>query len=165
LHEHYSILAEHYVIGENYEKGAEYSKLAGKRNEKTASINEAIDYAKKRIFCLEKLPVTEDIQKKIIDARTALGLYIVQLNYPIAAKEAVAPIIGLSQKIGYKRRLPQIYVITGQYEFEVQEDFPKALNHFEEALKISQEENDILSLFFANYSLGMTLLKGVKIIG
>jgi len=165
LHEHYTILAEHYVTGENYEKGAEYSKLAGKRIEKTASINEAIDYAKKRIFCLEKLPVTEDIQKKIIDARTALGLYIVQLNYPIAAKEAVAPIIGLSQKIGYKRRLPQIYVITGQYEFEVQEDFPKALNHFEEALKISQEENDILSLFFANYSLGMTLLKGVKIIG
>jgi class 3 adenylate cyclase/tetratricopeptide (TPR) repeat protein len=158
LHEHYTILSEHYVTGDNYEKGAEYSKLAGKRNEKTASINEAIDYAKKQIFCLEKLPVTEDIQKKIIDARTALGLYIVQLNYPIAAKEAVAPIIDLSQKIGYKRRLPQIYVITGQYEFEVQEDFPKALNHFEEALKISQGENDILSLFFANYSLGLALL-------
>jgi class 3 adenylate cyclase/tetratricopeptide (TPR) repeat protein len=158
LHEHYSILAEHYVTGENYEKGAKYSQLAGKRNEKTASINEAIDYAKKRIFCLEKLPVTEDIEKKIIDARTALGLYLIQLNYPIIAKEAVAPIIDLSQKIGYKRRLPQVYIITGWYEFEVQEDFPKALNHFEEALKISQKENDILSLFFANYSLGTALL-------
>jgi class 3 adenylate cyclase/tetratricopeptide (TPR) repeat protein len=158
LHEHYSILAEHYVTGENYEKGAEYSKLAGKRNEQTASINEAIDYAKKRIFCLEKLPVTEDIQKKIIDARTALGLYLIQLNYPTIAKEAVAPIIDLSQKIGYKRRLSQLYAITGHYEFEVQEDFPKALNHFEEALKISQEENDILSLFFANYCLGLALL-------
>ena len=157
LHEHYSILAEHYVTGENYEKGAEYSQLAGKRNEKTASINEAIDYVKKRIFCLEKLPVTEDIQKKIIDARTGLGLYLIQLNYPVAANEAVAPIIDLSQKIGYKRRLSQIYAITGHYEFEVPEDFPKALNHFEEALKISQEEKDILSLFFANYSLGLAL--------
>jgi class 3 adenylate cyclase/tetratricopeptide (TPR) repeat protein len=158
LHEHYSILAEHYVTGENYEKGAEYSQLAGKRNEKTASINEAIDYAKKRIFCLDKLPVTEDIQKKIIDARTTLGLYLIQLNYPVIAKEAVAPIIDLSQKIGYKRRLSQIYAITAHYEWEVQEDFPKALNHLEEALKISQEENDILSLFFSNYSLGLALL-------
>jgi tetratricopeptide (TPR) repeat protein len=98
------------------------------------------------------------MQKKIIDARTALGLYLIQLNYPVIAKEAVAPIIDLAQKIGYKRRLSQIYAITGHYEFEVQEDFPKALNHFEEALKISQEENDILSLFFANYSLGLALL-------
>jgi class 3 adenylate cyclase/tetratricopeptide (TPR) repeat protein len=158
LHEHYSILAEHYVTGENYEKGAEYSQLAGKRNEKTASINEAMDYAKKRIFCLEKLPVTEDIHKKIIDARTALGLYLIQLNYPVIAKEAVAPIIDLAQKIGYKRRLSQIYAITGWYEFEVQEDFPKTLNLFEEALKISRKKNDILSLFFANYSLGIILL-------
>jgi tetratricopeptide (TPR) repeat protein len=158
LHEHCSILAEHYIVGENYEKGAEYSNLASKKAEKSASMNDAIGYANKRIFCLEKLPVTEDVQKKIIDARTALGLYVIQLNYPITAKEAVAPIIDLSQKIGYKRRLSQIYAITGYYEFEVQEDFPKALNHFEEALKISQEENDILSLFFSNYGLGLALL-------
>jgi class 3 adenylate cyclase/tetratricopeptide (TPR) repeat protein len=158
LHEHCSILAEHYIVGENYEKGAEYSKMASKKAEKSASINDAIDYANKRIFCLENLPVTEDIQKTIIDARTALGLYIIQLNYPITAKEAVAPIIDLAQKIGYKRRLSQIYVITGHYEFQVPEDFSEALNHFQEALKISQEENDILSLFFANYSLGICQL-------
>ena len=162
LHEYYSILAEHYVTGENYEKGAEYSHLAGKRNEKTASINEAIDYAKKRIFCLEKLAETEDNQKKIIDARTALGLYLVQLNYPIIAKEAVAPIIDLAQKIGYKRRLSLIYTITGHSEFQVEEDFPKALNRFEAALKISQGENDLLSLFFANYCMGLVLLLGCE---
>ena len=158
LHEYCSILAEHYIVGDDYEKGAEYSSMASKKAEKSASMNDAIDYTNKRIFCLEKLPVTEDIQKKIIDARTGLGLYLIQLNYPVAAKEAVAPIIDLSQTIGYKRRLSQIYAITGHYEFEVSEDFPKALNHFEEALKISQEENDILSLFFANYSLGLALL-------
>ncbi len=157
IDEQCGLLAKHFIESENYKKGAEYSQLAGKRNEKTGSINEAMDYARKRIFCLEKLPVTEDIQKKIIDARTALGLYLIQLNYPVIANKAVAPVIDLAQEIGYKRRLSQIYAITGHYEFEVQEDFPKALNHFEEALKISQEENDILSLFFANYSLGLVL--------
>ncbi|MBW2408409.1 MAG: hypothetical protein JRF72_01330, partial [Deltaproteobacteria bacterium] len=115
-----------------------------------------------RIFCLEKLPLTEDIQKNIIDARTALGLYLIQLNYPVIAKEAVAPIIDLAQKIEYKRRRSQIYAITGWYELEVQEDFSKALNHFETALMISKEENDVLSLFFAHYSLGWTLLQSCE---
>ncbi len=50
LLEHYGVLAEHYITGENYEKGAEYSKLAGKKSEKTASINDAIAYARKRIL-------------------------------------------------------------------------------------------------------------------
>jgi class 3 adenylate cyclase/tetratricopeptide (TPR) repeat protein len=162
LDEYYGVLAEHYITGQNYEKGAEYSKLAEKTSEKTAAINEAIGYAKKRIFCLEKLPVSEDMQKKLIDARTALGLYIIQLNHPIAAKEAVVPIINIAQTIGYKRRLSQIYIIIGHYELEVEEDFSKALNHLAEALKISQEENDILSSFFANTHMGLVLLSSCE---
>jgi tetratricopeptide (TPR) repeat protein len=157
LHAYCSILAEHYIAGENYEKGAEYSKMASKKSEKSASMNDAIGYANKRIFCLERLPVTEDMQKKIIDARTALGLYFIQLNYPTASKEAVAPIIEVAQMIGYKRRLSQIYAIMGHYEFQTAENYTKALSYLEEALKISQEENDILSLFFANYCLGLAL--------
>ena len=33
----YGILAEHYIAGENYEKGAEYSRLAGKKAQKAGS--------------------------------------------------------------------------------------------------------------------------------
>jgi len=162
LDEYHGVLAEHYINGQNYEKGAEYSKLAEKASEKSAAINEAIGYAKKRIFCLEKLPVSDDIQKKLIDARTVLGLYIIQLNHPVAAKEAVTPIINIAQTIGYKRRLSQIYVIIGHYELEVEENFSKALNYLEEALKISQEENDIPSSFFANTHMGLVLLSSCE---
>jgi class 3 adenylate cyclase/tetratricopeptide (TPR) repeat protein len=155
LHEHCGVLAEHYITGENYKKGAEYAKLAGKKSEKTASLNDAIAYARKRIFCLEKLPVTDAVQKKIVDARTTLGLYIIQLNYPIEAKKAVEPIIDTALKIGHKGRLSQIYCIIGTYEFEVEEDFSKALNHFRKALTISEEVKDIPSLFFSYYCLGL----------
>ncbi len=134
LHEHCGVLAEHYITGENYKKGAEYAKLAGKKSEKTASLNDAIAYARKRIFCLEKLPVTDAVQKKIVDARTTLRLYIIQLNYPLEAKKAVEPIIDTALKIGHKPRLSQIYSIIGTYEFEVEEDFPNALSHFKKAL-------------------------------
>ena len=155
LDEYCGILTEHYIDAQNYKKGEEYSKKAGKIAEKKASLTDAIEYNKKRIDCLEKLPQTEVIEKKIIDARTILGLYIYQLNYPKEAKEAVEPIIETALKISYKRRLSQIYSIIGLHAFEVQEDFSQASNHLQEALNIAKETNDIPSLFFANNSLGM----------
>jgi tetratricopeptide (TPR) repeat protein len=157
IDEHYEVLAGHFIYSENYEKGAEYSRLAGKKAEKSVSLNDAISYVQKRIACLEKLPVTDDVQQKIIDARTALGLYISQLNHPAEAKEAIDPIIDLAISKDYKRRLSQIYTIIGVYNFYVEEEFPKALKHLGEALKISDETNDILSSVLARHWLGVAL--------
>ncbi len=113
LSEHYEVLAEHYFLSENYLKSAEYSRLASRKAEKTASLNDAIAYAKKRVTSLERLPQTDDVEKQIIDARTALGLYMTQMNYHVEAKEAIDPIIDLAIKHNYKRRLCQIYTILG----------------------------------------------------
>jgi hypothetical protein len=85
-------------VSENYLKSAEYSRLASRKAEKTASLNDAIIHSKKRVTSLERLPQTDDIQKQIIDARTILGLYIAQMNYPSEAKEAIDPIIDLAIK-------------------------------------------------------------------
>jgi hypothetical protein len=41
--------------------------------------------------------------------------------------------------------------------YAIEEDFPKAYKHLKEALKISEEEKDIVSLFFANLWLGSSL--------
>ncbi|MCK4815242.1 hypothetical protein KA005_05695, partial [bacterium] len=157
IDEQYSVLFEHYISAENYEKGAEYSKLASKKAEKAASFPDAIAYAGKRIDCLEKLPLTADVQKRIIDARTVLGLYYMQINYHIEAKEAVEPIIDLAIKQGYKRRLSQIYIIIGSYNFAIEGYFPQAFRHLEESIKISEEINDFVSLVLANYFLGIAL--------
>ena len=48
LSEHYEVLAEHYFLSENYLKAAEYSKLAGRKAEKTASFNDAIALCKQK---------------------------------------------------------------------------------------------------------------------
>jgi predicted ATPase len=81
LHEHYEVLDQHYFLSENYSRAAEYSKLASRKAEKAASINDAIAYTKKRVTSLEKLHPTDDVEKQIIDARTALGLYLAQMDY------------------------------------------------------------------------------------
>ena len=129
-------LIEHFFSGENYDKSEKYSRLAGKIYLKTGSLNDAIFYCGKRIACLEKLTQTEEVQKKIIDTRTVLGVYYAQLNYHIKAKEAVEPIVDLAIRHNYQNRLSQIYTILGVYVFVFEEDFDKAIQKFQGCFKI-----------------------------
>ncbi len=154
LSEHFEVLAEHFFLSENYLKSSEYSRLAGRKAEKTASLNDAITYTKKRVTSLERLTQTEDVEKQIIDARTILGLYMAQMTYLVEAKEAIDPIIDLAIERNYKRRLCQIYSILGTYNFFVEENFPETFKVLEEALRISEEVKDIVGLVLANYWYG-----------
>jgi tetratricopeptide (TPR) repeat protein len=151
LGEHYEVLAEHYFLGENYLKSAEHSRLASRKAEKTASLNDAIVFAKKRIASIEQLLRTEDVEKQIIDARAVLGLYMTQLNYHVEAKEAINPIIDLAIKHDYKKRLCQIYTILGSYYWFVEDNYPETFKALEQAFKISEEVKDIISLVLASY--------------
>ena len=151
LDEHYEALAEHYVAGEGYEKGAEYCRLAARKCEKAASLNDAIAYGEKRVACLERLPRTEDVEKKIIDTRTTLGLYYAQMNYFVEAKEAVEPVVELALKRDYKRRIAQIYTIMGTYNLFIEEDFPMTFKYLEEAIKVGEESKDIVSLSLVKF--------------
>ena len=73
IDEHYEALSDHFIKAENYEKGDQYCKLICRKAEKSGSLNDAITYGEKRLACLEMLPKTEDVQKKIIDARVSTG--------------------------------------------------------------------------------------------
>ena len=123
----------------------------------TASFVDAVAYGEKRISCLEKLPVSADVQKKIIDARTSLGLFYINTNYHLKAEETVEPIVELAFERDYKRRLSQIYTIIGTYSYMVEEDFPQAFKYLKDALKIAANLNDLLSLWMGNYWLGLAL--------
>jgi tetratricopeptide (TPR) repeat protein len=150
-------LAEHYIASENYEKGAEYCRLAGRKAEKAASFTDAIAYGEKRVACLERLPRKEEVKKKIIDARTTLGLYMTQLGYIFESKQAINPIVDLAIRMDYKKRLSQIYTIIGAYNYEVEMDIPETIRHLKKALKMAEEVNDVVSLVFANIRLGQAL--------
>jgi class 3 adenylate cyclase/tetratricopeptide (TPR) repeat protein len=156
MEEFYAILAEHFVIGENYQKGAKYSNLTAKQARKRSAFNDAISYAKKNVYCIEKLPQTDDMQKKRIDARTWLGQYYLQMNYWEESKEAIEPIVNLAVKNDYKRRLPQIYTIMGEYNFHIKDNLSECFSHLEEAIKIAEEINDFASIGLTNLFRGIT---------
>jgi class 3 adenylate cyclase/tetratricopeptide (TPR) repeat protein len=156
LPEYFGVLTEHFVTGDNYVKGADYAKKAGKKAQKAASYDDAINYSHKCVSCLDKLPVTPEVEKKLVDARVTLGLYYNQMSHHNEAKEAVDPIIQLALDCDYKRRISQIYTIIGTYNFAVLENYPDAIQYLENALQIAEEQNDFVSLWVANHWLGHT---------
>ena len=119
--------------------------LPSKKAEKTASLNDAILYAEKGIACLERLPASDEVQKKIIDARTVLGLYLLQMNNSTKPKEVIDPIIESAAQRGYSRRLAQIYTVIGAFDFWVKEDIPRALEHLTRALELADQVGDLIS--------------------
>jgi class 3 adenylate cyclase/tetratricopeptide (TPR) repeat protein len=153
--EYYEVLVEHFIKSENFEKAAEHSKLAGKKAQKAASFKDAIEYARKAIYCLERLPETDTNQKKIIDARTRLAGYYLSLDHYVEAKEAVAPIADLALELNYQKRLPIIYTVMGTFSQWVEEDYSQAFRYLDQAFQISEKVNDDTSLWFASFFLGI----------
>jgi len=99
IEDHYEVLAEHLIKAADYVKANEYCRQICKKAEKTASLNYAITFSKKRIDCLEKLPQTEDVQKKIVDARSMAGIYLMQMNFYKELKDVIAPAIDIAEKL------------------------------------------------------------------
>ena len=157
LDEHYEVLTEHYIRSENYNKGAEYSRLARKKALKTGSVNDGIVHATKTVACLERLPQSDDVMARIIKARTILGFHYTQLNYHVEAKEVIDPIVDQALMSADKRRQSQVLTILGNHSYMVEEDFPKAIDYLEEALKLAKEVKDIASLTQAEFWLGLGL--------
>jgi class 3 adenylate cyclase len=154
IDEHSGVLAEHFIESENYEKAAEYSRLAARKAQKAASYRDAIEHAMRRVFCLERLPVTEVIQRKVIDARTLLAGYYMSLSHWVKAKPAVLPVLELALKLDYKRRLPGIYNAIGLYSHWVEEDYSKTFQYLNDSIKFSEETGDYVSQWFASLALG-----------
>jgi class 3 adenylate cyclase/tetratricopeptide (TPR) repeat protein len=153
--EYYEVIAGHYIESEKFEKAAEYSKLAGKKAQKAASFKDAIEYARKAIYCLERLPETDATQKIIIDARTRLAGYYLSLDHYVDAKKAVAPIVDLALELNYQKRLPIIYSVLGTFSQWVEEDYSQAFRYLDQAFKISEKVKDDTSLWFASFFLGI----------
>ena len=153
--EHYGVLAEHFTEGESYEKGAKYSELAAKKANMAASSNEVFNYAKNRVFCMEKLPTSDTVKRKIIDARTALAAYYVNYAHIFEAYETVIPIVNLAEEINYQKKLPMIYTVLGVHAVGYEERVETGLKYLNEALRISKKTKNPISAFLTLWNLGL----------
>jgi len=152
--DYYGILVEHFLQSQNYEKGAEYAKTACKTAQKRSAFIDAIAYAKKRIYCLDKLPQTDDIQKKLVDARTGLSMYYLNLNFNADAREIVDPIVDFAEEKNYTKGLSRIYTATGSYRLHIEENPAGAIEDLKTAIDFSQKAIDVIALWFGWFNMG-----------
>jgi class 3 adenylate cyclase/tetratricopeptide (TPR) repeat protein len=161
IDQHYAVLAEHFTASGDFETAAKYSKLASKKDLEKGSYLGAINYCKKRISCLEKLPRSTDIQKDIIEARTRLAMLYNSLSRLHEARDAVTPIADLAHDLDYTRMLPGIHEAIGAYHLFVEEDFQTGFQHLENVFQSAEEIKDDISVlmpaWFASYHVGLTL--------
>jgi len=154
IDEQYEVLTEHFVKAENFEKAEAFCKRVCKKAAKKALLGDAISYGKTRLNCLERMQLTDDVQKRIIDSRIELGFYFLQMYSFKEAKDAVAPVVEMVLQNGSKRQLSRIRMIEGTYYMFIIEDLPEACKHLEEAIEISREQNDVVTLVWAQAELG-----------
>jgi len=155
LADHYGALVEHFFTSENYAKAAEYSRIAGRKAQKAGSFKEAIEHARRRVICLERLPLTDEKQAKIIDARVLLADYLLNVNRFFEAKEVVVPIFDWAVQKNDQRCLPGIFVPLGAYYAFIEEEYSKGVEYLNEAKKVSEKAGDFLHLYFINFALGV----------
>ncbi|MCE5266251.1 MAG: AAA family ATPase [Deltaproteobacteria bacterium] len=149
----YGVLANHCIASEDYEKGAKYAKLEARRYQKAGSFSDAIEYAKKSIACLEKLPQTEANQKKVVDARTTLSNYYLDVNFYLHARRTVEPVLDLALALNYRKKLPAIYTAIGLNYLYVEED-RKGLEFIDQTVSIAGEVADYFLWWTALYQSG-----------
>jgi class 3 adenylate cyclase len=153
----YGILSNHCMASEDYEKAAEYARLEARKYQKAGSLKDAIQYAKRRIACIERLPQNTTVQKQLIDARVRLSVYYLSLNCWIEAKDSVEPIIQLALDLNYQKMIPGIYLALGEYYLFVEEDFSKAKQYFNDVFEIGAKVGDFFPSWIANYHLGICI--------
>ncbi|MCP4629562.1 MAG: hypothetical protein GY850_39570 [bacterium] len=129
-------LAEHFEKCEDFERAAKYSKMAGAKATNSGALTESVEYARRTVNCLERLPKSEEVLTKIIDIRTILGIRLMDLNYFHQSKEMVSPVIETATEMVRTRRIAQIHTILGSYYFCVKEDFNQAFDHHYRSLNI-----------------------------
>ena len=155
LAEYFEIIAEHFSLGGNFIKGADYYQFSYKKVLKAASPYDAIQYAVKRIDCLEKSDKSDDIEKQIIESRIVLGFLYVQMNYYTHAMQAIQPILVVAEKKAGKKKIVLMYTVLGSYQYMVEEDFSEAFKSLKKAVELAEEANDFIAIMRASYWLGL----------
>jgi class 3 adenylate cyclase/tetratricopeptide (TPR) repeat protein len=157
LEEMYSALAEHFEGGGDCEKASQYFLLAQERALRRSAYTDAIAFTRKEVACLEKLPSTVEVQKRVIDARVTLANNVRLLSRYVDARDAVASVFDLAHQLDYRKRLPAIYLVMTDYLINVEErhNEDETRWYLKEAQRLAQEEQDYPSLWRAYYQEGL----------
>jgi class 3 adenylate cyclase/tetratricopeptide (TPR) repeat protein len=155
LPEYSGKLTGHYIESGDYGRAARFAGMAAGRARRTAALDDAITYATERVRCLENMPPGEDRQMRLIEARTMLGMSLLEMNHMREARDAVQPILEAAMEGSDKRIQSHIFSILGVCSGWVEEDPVGAIVNLQQALALSEDTEDPASSLNAGHWLGV----------
>jgi class 3 adenylate cyclase/tetratricopeptide (TPR) repeat protein len=140
LDEHYGVLAEHYIGGENYVKGVDYSIKAGDRGSDIFAWHAARNHYKNALGILEEkdLETRAEVLKKLATVTFALMDIDDSLNHAESALELYERMGDKRNELGMHMHIQLLYI--GGHWDGAKED--KALEHLEKMAAIVEEDPD-----------------------
>jgi class 3 adenylate cyclase/tetratricopeptide (TPR) repeat protein len=150
LDEYCGVIADHFIAGQEFDKGAEYSRLAARKAHHSGALADAIAYAKRAVECIQHASENAEAQKREIDARTTLAGYLLNIGRPHEAKDAVASIMDRAIELDHRSSWPAIFGATGISEL-FREDYAAAMQHLEKVLADPDEKAAVWRWTIAYY--------------
>jgi tetratricopeptide (TPR) repeat protein len=157
LVEHYGVLAEHFIAGEDFDKAYNYSRLAARSAHQAGAGPIAIEYAEKSVACVSRLPKSDRTLRQSINARTTLAGYVLFLGRPHEANQVIAPIMDAALALEDHSSWPALFASVGLHELFTTEDYPSAMRHLEKVLETPVDKTSAAWHWFAAYYLGAFL--------
>jgi class 3 adenylate cyclase/tetratricopeptide (TPR) repeat protein/ribosomal protein L40E len=141
LEEFYEMMAYHYSRSDSLEKGIHYSRLSGEKAEANCSHSEACDFYKDAIGLLNKLPDTEENQKKKLEVLGLMGKPWSLLGFPESSLGMFQEGERLSKELGDERSLAIIYNAMGMY-YSHRGNPQMGIKYSEDAFKAARKNHD-----------------------
>jgi len=141
LEEFFEVLAHHFIRTDNMEKAFYYSTMAGKKAKEVFANEEALNYFREALKCLDEMPRSEVNEQRKIDILFEMENIYDAIGKREEEKEALERIIALSRAVNDERRLSDGYIRLAEF-LSVIGEYQKAQEIGESALILKRKIGD-----------------------
>jgi len=152
LEEFFEMLAYHYSKSDNLKKAYHYLKLSGGKAFTNYSHNESVDFLKRAINVLNRMPQSDEVKNEQIVIRLWISRPLFYLMNPKGAIEILEEGVELSKEKGDKRSLTHFHSFIGLY-YSYKGDPLQARKYLEESYYESKKLQDLELMIGPAYSL------------
>jgi tetratricopeptide (TPR) repeat protein len=157
IDEHVERLAHHALLGQTWDKAATYQFRAAVKAVARFANRDAAARFSDALQALDRLPVTDEIQKRRIDVRLELWRAHFSIGAMHEIPEDLREAEELANQRGDRQRLGQVLAAYSRF-FWATGQFPHARAASERALKIAEEACDPILVVGATHALGSVLV-------
>ena len=156
LEPHYEALAHHYGRSDDRERAVLYAELAGRKAERSFSLDQARSHYAQAIEALDELPLTPERMRQRVDLSLQWTSVLVHNSAP-GQLTILQRSLEYATRIGYTRGLARLLSWTGWVEYTLG-NLDSAIAHNQRCLQMRDQLDDPRPVQQAEANIGMSYI-------